>query len=200
MHGHGLADLVFERADRRERLAVDIDDLVANQDAGLLGGQAGDGAGDEQLVVDLASEQADARIAHAVGIEVAQVPPQRTGEDVDQLVIGRIILPIARGVRRAELRQHVGDDLGLRVVVRRGLGQRPVAVAQGLPVMAAEVAVVEMLVHQAPDLVEYGDIRLLVRRHLGADRRGKCDDQKNDEGNASSDHECSRHATPRFII
>ena len=174
--------------------------LVADQDSRLFGRQSGNRAGHEQLAADLAGEQADPGIAHAVGEEAAQLAPQRAGKDVDQLVVGGVVLPIAGSVRRAELRQHVGDDRGLGILVRRGLRKRAVALAQGLPVLTAELRVIEMPVHQPPYFDEPGVVRLLVRRHLRAGRRGESDDQKNDEGNVSPDHECSRHAMRQVII
>ena len=79
---------------------------------------------------------------------------ERAGENIGELVIGRIVRRVVMGVGGAELGQHRIDD-GRRVFSRAsGCGLRAEARALVLPVEAIEMGVVEAVAHELPDLVE----------------------------------------------
>jgi hypothetical protein len=85
-----LAHLPLERIDGSEGQAVDVDDLVADQEARTLGREAGEHAGDECLSFDAAREDADARIGYVVR---RRAPFQRAPigrQDRDEIVVGRV--------------------------------------------------------------------------------------------------------------
>jgi len=93
---------------------------------------------------------------------------QLVGEDVGEFVVGGLVARVVVGVRGAELGQH-GVDRGR--ALRVGLGARvvgAVAVADRVPVEALQVAVVELVAHDAPGFVV--DLRIVL---TGARLRGE---------------------------
>ncbi len=79
---------------------------------------------------------------------------QSVGEDIGELVIGRVLARVVMGVRRAELRQHRIDRDRHCFSGARGLSLRAVALAHRLPVEPVQPRVVEAVAHDRPDFVE----------------------------------------------
>ena len=167
---HLLADLVAERADRRERRIARRQDLIAGEQPGAGRRHVGEHGGDESLAVDVLGEHADAGVAHLVAAEVlGDVPAQRIGEDVDQLVVGRLVRRVVVRVRCAELGEQRVDGLGaLGIRLGGGVGEA-MLLAHRLPVEALHLRVVELVARDAPSfLVDGGGLGLgLVGARLG---------------------------------
>ena len=114
---HLLADLVAERADGGERPIVGRDDLIAGEQAGARRGKVGEHGGHECLAVDVLGEHADAGIAYLLAREVLRdIATQRIRENVDELVVGGLVLGVVARVRGAELgEQRVDRGGALRI-------------------------------------------------------------------------------------
>ena len=158
----GSSDLAAERVDRAERTTVRRQDFIADQNPGLMRGRALDYPGYERAPLAVGfGERPDPRIGH---LAVREQPPEammleRAGEDVGELIIGRILRRIVTGVGGAELRQH-RIDRDRRVLPRaRGDRLRTVARLDRLPVEAVQARIVEAVAHQLPDLIEVRRIR-----------------------------------------
>ena len=132
-----LANLVPERPDRLERRAIGGDDLIANEQAGLLGRRALDHAADEAAALRVGTrEDADAGIGDAAARKGVRqsAPPQRAGEDIGELVVFRFVRRVIACVRRMQLGQHAVDDAGQHVLGGRSRGVRHVAFPDRCPV------------------------------------------------------------------
>ena len=130
-------------------------------------GRALDHPGDEgsALIVGL-REHADPRIGHLARRENAFEAPtaQRIGENIGELVIGRILLRVVMRVRRAELRQHRIDDDGRIFRGARGSDLWAVTRTHRLPVYAVQARVIEAVAHGFPDFIEGRQLRYARRR------------------------------------
>ena len=126
-------------------------------------GGALDHAGHEGLAkIVCLGENPDPGVSHfAVREETLQPSaPKSAGENIGQLVIGRLVGGVIARVGGAEGRQHRIDDPGQLVARARRLGLGAVALARRLPVDAVETRVIEAVAHELPNLVEGGAIRL----------------------------------------
>ena len=154
---NGRSDLAAKRVDRAERLIAGRHDLVAEQNASLMRRRALDHPGYERPPPIVAfGEHANTGIGDVSAREdpVQAAMLERAGENIGELVIGRIVRCVVMGVGGAELRQHRIDD-GRRIFARAsGCGLRAEARALVLPVEAVEMGVVEAVAHELPDLVE----------------------------------------------
>ena len=106
-------------------------------------------------------ERPDPRIGHLAVREqpLEATMLERAGEDVGELIIGRILRRIVMGVGGAELRQHRIDRDRRFLARARGDRLRAVARLDRLPVEAVQARIVEAVAHQLPDLIEVRRIR-----------------------------------------
>ena len=180
-----LAGLIAERSDRLERRPVGGDELVAEQKPGLVRRQSGEHRTDEGLAVDLLGEHADAGIGDLVAGEIFRdLPAQLVGEDVGELVIGRLVARVVVRVRGAELGQH-GVDGGGAFRFRLGvLVVGAVPVADCLPIEALQVTVVELVAHDAPGFVEGLRVLLGAAGGDGNARRSESENCESQDGGA----------------
>ena len=89
---------------------------------------------------------------------------ERAGENVGELIIGRLVGSVIVRVGGAEFRQH-RIDRHRRFLARAGSDRlRTVARFDFLPVKAMQARVVEAVARQFPDLVEVGGIAASVER------------------------------------
>ena len=156
---HRRSHLAAKRVDGMERAIVRRYDLVAEKKAGLMRWRALDHPGEEcaALVVGL-GEHANSGIRNVPSRKHPLEPAmlERAGENVGELVIGRLLGRIVMGVGGAELGQHRIDDARRVLTGAGGRRLRPETRALFLPVEAVEAGIVEAIAHELPDLVEVG--------------------------------------------
>ncbi len=156
---------------------VGRDDLIAGEQAGARRRQVGEHGGHECLAVDVLGEHADAGIAYLLAREVLRdIATQRIGEDVDELVVGGLVLGVVVRVRGAELgEQRVDRGGALRIRLGGEVGET-MLVAHRLPIEPLHLRVVELVAREAPNFLVDGGLlglgligtRLGERQHLGA--------------------------------
>ena len=117
-----------------------MNELITGEQAGLLGWRTLDCAADEALALRAgAQEDADAGIRDAAAREGAlqPAPPQRSGEDVGQLIVFRFVRRVIACVLHMQLGKHAVDDAGQRLLRGRPRGVWSVAFADRRPVQPA---------------------------------------------------------------
>ena len=150
--------------------------LVADKKAGLVRRRALDRAGDEQPaeIVGL-GEDPDPRIGD-LAVRKDPLQPatlERAGEDVGELVVGRLVPRIVAGVGGVQRAEHRVDGAGEVGARSRRFSLRPVFVSHRRPVDPVQAGIVKAVAHEIPDLIEPGDIRL-GRRGRGRDVLSPC--------------------------
>jgi len=105
--------------DRLEWRAVGGDQLVAHQQACLVGRQTVEHAADERLAIDVTGEDPDARIGNpAVGKRRFDLAPQAPREDVREVIVAGVRRREVAGMGGMQPRQHAVDHRRSLTVAR----------------------------------------------------------------------------------
>ena len=188
------ADLAAKRADRLERPAIGRENLIADPEPGPVRRRPFDRPGDEQpaLIVGL-GEDPDPRIGDLAVRKDPTEPAvfERAGENVGELVIGRLVPRIVAGMGGVQRRQHRVDRGGEVGARPRSLSLRTILVAHRRPVDPVQPGIVEAIAHKLPDLIESGDVRLGRRRRRRRDILAPCGPGRDDHARRGVSQEVS---------
>jgi hypothetical protein len=189
---------------RSIRFAVDIDDLVANPQACPVGGQPLQDPCRKGLACELPRIGADAHVRdHAVGKYLLEPRPQRTGENIEQLVIGLITRRILFRMRGAELAEHPVDEASTILAIPCSRDLRPIPFPHLLPIETMESLVVKSVVNRLPHLLEDlqpRELRRLCRPRGRSSRvglRGLRPDLDAADRQAGTDQNCAEQGSLR---